>query len=1582
MASTYSHDKGSSSKQARNSISDSAMKGDSQEGSSNKENMTTLHNSKSPAAPPTTTPSKQRYSLGSASAYYFKYMNKKDKNDTSLLDDDRTGTISSHGISFLDEKSMADTSMISIGASSSSSEEGDLLNKSTLSDTTELTASNFVLAATSRQKLRLSAMFDRNNTSPGESKSKLQVSEDSGTSPEIKEDSKVVETIGMSPAKAAQVNDANKTDILKDTPQHEDLKGSPANRRHSIRSASPSLRSRISASPNSLRNFTASLKNSRMKRQMQREEEAKRRLSSDSLVLSMNAQLEALQTDTFNRKRLPPAFAQASPQTQASTSSPANSNFDAGNTTQEIMGAMKEIFGELDQSKGSNDQTPEKKRSSITARRSSVGRLLETMVTDLSADSIDLASHGKESVSVAKDISDDSMDIDLASHKKASLVSTKNNDNGDTEKDVQQIPVSIEFSESRNAEVAPSSQKRKDTKNGFESPISTPIEPNNLRLTPGSQRRLTPTKLTSTPSRILNPRVIDSPARNTRSAARKKKIESEKNIDALNMSVEEIGTSALRGQRSNEGNIASLAYLPESESSVLGKSGEDTASLGDLSGVLGTPSSTGKESVQSENNGMSPLETNAEDTASLGDLNDVLGTQSTSSPKEVVNSPEIESSVLVKSGEDTASLGDLSGVLGTPSSTGKESAQPSNSELPSIETNAEDTASLGDLSDVLGIESTTNVSLQQRAVETPKPNNFRQAPFGSNESTPAGVKEDMANTMSSKPSNKGGGDTASIGDLMDALGTLSKKTSSSTPESIPGNISGLSNKGSDETASMGDIGEILGTQSPIKAVAENMTGMDVAQKSPMRLTSQSLLSFTPTKAGQSSPHSLNHKSPMRLKPNSHVKPTPTKIAPTPRRVVNPRSPHSPARNTRSAKKSLHEVDISMAMSIDPQPERLTGKRERDGSVEKTDDGSSSANGTMSPSPGDVASSKRRRSSVLKPVQINGDKENFSPKSPKPKKSQPLGILSSKKKSLLKSSQRSVAFGSPEAAEYHVGSPSVSLTPMPSSKVKELFSIPRGNPMTGTGIFGASDISSVAVEDTVEIEDDLNVLVDKITVDNMKESPSLSPIANLDDKEQTGVFSLPSSNLDLESRETSTFSESLHPNEDTTVELEGGIDRLIANAMQSGDSSSDIGSVKHYANETSGEKRRTPEQIQVNSAQRSMDLRTEPETSVTPTHSKTSPAGSVEMTDSRSIASISRSEKFTSEFSLGAQKLDFSFHPTQDDQVSNEKDHSMDVEAGHTVELEGNMTKLLAAAGVRDGLTDHLQGTGLGEKEENTSFQSHRTGISEMEEESFVEEVSPRRSPIASRRFTLSPAEKMSLSHVDILGQESKDPEVLNGMNDYSTSELEQKSTPTVDEGTLYGQTEPITLTFDEIVAATGILPGKSDHPNGWIAGDTLVRFAQCSDDIDSITFERWNQFVEAVCSEVEKRTETSDAANTGLQSFIDSQPSQFLKLQKRLRSIEDEKINEDLQRLAESGKTIIKFEWDAWLASVMESFQNPLNEISKDVGGDVIAIDRASKYCADIEAKLKLMSSRRVQHARRKSLSRRKVSEESLSCWI
>ena len=77
------------------------------------------------------------------------------------------------------------------------------------------------------------------------------------------------------------------------------------------------------------------------------------------------------------------------------------------------------------------------------------------------------------------------------------------------------------------------------------------------------------------------------------------------------------------------------------------------------------------------------------------DLNDVLGTQSTSSPKEVVNSPEIESSVLVKSGEDTASLGDLIGVLGTPSSTGKESAQPSNSEPPSIETNAEDTASLG-----------------------------------------------------------------------------------------------------------------------------------------------------------------------------------------------------------------------------------------------------------------------------------------------------------------------------------------------------------------------------------------------------------------------------------------------------------------------------------------------------------------------------------------------------------------------------------------------------------------------------------------------------------------------------------------------------------------------------------------------------------------------------------------------------------------------------------------------------------------------------------------------------------------------
>ena len=99
--------------------------------------------------PPPYTPSKnQKLHLGAAAtSYYFSGTKSKSQKKHSEATEEMS-------IEF------GNTSMMSLGGhSSSSSEESDLLNQSVLSDTTELTASNFILAAASRQMLLESKPF-------------------------------------------------------------------------------------------------------------------------------------------------------------------------------------------------------------------------------------------------------------------------------------------------------------------------------------------------------------------------------------------------------------------------------------------------------------------------------------------------------------------------------------------------------------------------------------------------------------------------------------------------------------------------------------------------------------------------------------------------------------------------------------------------------------------------------------------------------------------------------------------------------------------------------------------------------------------------------------------------------------------------------------------------------------------------------------------------------------------------------------------------------------------------------------------------------------------------------------------------------------------------------------------------------------------------------------------------------------------------------------------------------------------------------------------------------------------------------
>jgi hypothetical protein len=227
------------------------------------------------------TPSKSRVSLGAPATFYFKYMNssKKASANHSVLDqsmesvDNLTGTISIPGLN--KSVNLAETSIMSIGASSSGSSgqsDGDMLNMSTLSDTTDLTASSFVLQATSRQMMK--HLSQSTKTKTADRKASAQESrQDAALSVEVVPVAKLspleLLTLEVDKDSGSTMSkpSADGTNLLaEDTPPPPSAASSPA-RRQSLRGSSPSLRQRVSATPQSLQKLTEDLRNQRMNRQ-------------------------------------------------------------------------------------------------------------------------------------------------------------------------------------------------------------------------------------------------------------------------------------------------------------------------------------------------------------------------------------------------------------------------------------------------------------------------------------------------------------------------------------------------------------------------------------------------------------------------------------------------------------------------------------------------------------------------------------------------------------------------------------------------------------------------------------------------------------------------------------------------------------------------------------------------------------------------------------------------------------------------------------------------------------------------------------------------------------------------------------------------------------------------------------------------------------------------------------------------------------------------------------------------------------------------------------------------------------------
>jgi hypothetical protein len=557
-----------------------------------------------------------------------------------------------------------------------------------------------------------------------------------------------------------------------------------------------------------------------------------------------------------------------------------------------------------------------------------------------------------------------------------------------------------------------------------------------------------------------------------------------------------------------------------------------------------------------------------------------------------------------------------------------------------------------------------------------------------------------------------------------------------------------------------------------------------------------------------------------------------------------------------------------------------------------------------------------------------------------------------------SQQRSVAFGSPEAAVYNIGSPSASFTPMPKSEAKTLFPLPdksSDDDVDGTS-FTDSNLQDISnIEDvTMQIESNLDALVDKITDGTMNGSPELSPIEkiagdtgvfNFSDQMKNGVYTYKEQSQFSPSSRSPSLSQTDHTKEDQTVALEAGMQSLIDNNLKN---LSD-GNGFHAAD--------------------------------------TSTVESVEKTDADSILSIhSRSETFTAHFdvSVEAETLDLSL-----DAPNGALSLGMDMTGesiqneGHTIDLEGNMTTLLAAAA-----TFHSYPKEVGSEADPTKDASpFDSGDDSMMIESPLNETETnkrRRKSIASASFSLDRTDdgrRFSLRSEGLrFGQEksvsfSDTAEFIQSVAHYSSEENQVISTQAVES--------PIMLTKQESERLLASIWEQLRRPDQLdnVAPDVLEVFSSADQGMDAIVFEKWGQLLQAACREIESTTNAEEEAELTLSEHIMNSPhDELLDLLRKLESsgTDSAVVQKSLQELVKNTRRKVEREWSSWISQVLESFRNPLLAVTSNFDGESTYIEYALKSCDEYHQMISRMSHENARQVRRKSLLRRKADSTSL----
>jgi hypothetical protein len=1286
-------------------------------------------------SPPRKTPSKHRISLGAAHAYYFKSTSKTPfQKDTSFQglnesNDHNTGDVTAN---------VAELSFLSLaGSTGSSSSANDTLNQSVLSDTTELTASNFILASSSRQRLAEFSKLAAERKQHNEKNETVELKENEpsgGTSvPPLPADANIADS---SDAVVKEVKAPNSEPVQKEvvgiTGSASDARKETIDvRRFSMGTASaprhvpsPVVVGRkswhgtpgsvdVNSSVQKYKELAASMKQVRLARDQQRQEEIKTRLSISNMS-RMTDRSELMSNTSF-------------------LSTPSESS-----------------------SSGSRDD------ATIDLSR-------KVDVSDLGSRTLDDLFEGIVPASASRSFSTATREAILAPATRAA----DHNEHGVS--DVSGSAAQSVF----NASSQPAS----------------------------AQKALTPTKLLTSPRRIANPMSSDSPARNTRSASKNDMNVSSSSqvfMDNTTATDEVASTSALSPFKSASAQkvltptklsvsprrIANLLSIdsPARNTRSASKSDMNASALRQTSVDSSTASSEGVEA-----NVMSPFKP-----ASTQKV--LTPTKLSASPRRIANPMSIDSPArntrsASKSDMNTSRMSQSS-MDSTPSSEGEESSVFSPFNKPAL---------------TQKVLTPTGLSTSPRRIANPMSTDSPAR------NTCRASKSDMnANALSQASVDSS---TASS-EGTEASATSPFKSGSAQKVLTPTKLS----------ASPRRIANPMSLDSPARNTRS-------ASKKDMNTSSLSqVLMFNTTAADEVA---LPGASSPSKSASAQKTLTPTKLSASPRRIANPMSTDSPARNTRSAAKTLSKSPLK----ADSYPEPFI-QDESHGLDDVTPARNNRTNALTEELHVSIGSKRHQAAVLHSSLRKHG---------------------SARKRG---DAVRHVEFGSPEFVEFNKSSPSMNLTPMPAKKLRVAEALP---------------------EDTVEIEADMNALLNGVPP-------------------QSGFYmSSPSIGLKVDSAKNAQESacdmsiESLSESrEQETVQLEMNMDELLHDRYLQRDDLDDDNA--HDATSVSGKESKhgnTENSHDTNAS--GMD------------ESDVSRHNTVSL--EANMSDLLKFQGFIDGEAPPHEKShDRSHSPDHGVSVEIEEDSRMQLEEENTVELEMNMSALLMA-------TDFDLEASM-----NASPKTARNRR--------------RRSSISSRRFSLVPESRLSLS----TDGQIIDAEVDEKMA-FSVAEQEE-STPTSIE---------MPLTWTDVFSALNFDVEKTPCSSDFLKEVTgLLRDVEYGVTLNAV----YSQVVDHI-------EETTDPP-------LDDQ----MKL-----------VSDDLQRALNSGKKH-KYEmlvqsvqanelkrWTNWLISVADTLAVPLKDLYAELLQKVHVIDKNSSW---IEESLLLLSSleqRAALRARKRSFFERKVSK-------